>query len=63
MKINFDNFQMQKWVSETVRAQEAEEKYGTICLIFMTLSGVMVLNGQRFTLLENGIGIMLWIIV
>ena len=27
----------------------------------MTLSGVMVLNGKRFTLLENGIGIMLWI--
>ena len=28
MKTNFDNFQMQKWISQTVRAQKVDEKIG-----------------------------------
>ena len=34
MKTNFDNFQMQKWVFETVRARKEDE--WTICLVFMS---------------------------
>ena len=44
MKINFDNFQMKKWVSETVRAQKADEKNGVICLVFMSTFWVMLLK-------------------
>ena len=28
MKINFGNFQIQKWISETVKAQKLDEKNG-----------------------------------
>ena len=28
MKINFDNFQIQNWISQTVRAQKLDEKFG-----------------------------------
>ena len=44
MKMNFDNFQMQKWVSYTVRAWNADEKNRVICLVFMSPSWVMVLK-------------------
>ena len=44
MKMNFDNFQMQKWVSYTVRAWNADEKNRFICLVFMSPSWVMVLK-------------------
>ena len=44
MKINFDNFQMKKWVSETVRAPKADEKNGVICLVFMSTFWVMLLK-------------------
>ena len=33
MKINFGNFQIQKWISQTVRVQKIDEKNGVICLI------------------------------
>ena len=47
MKMNFDNFQMQKWVSLTVTAQEADEKNGVICLVFMSSSCFMVLKFSK----------------
>ena len=44
MKMNFDNFQMQKWGSWTVRAQKADEKNGVISLVFISPSWFMVLK-------------------
>ena len=44
MKMNFGNFQIQKWISQTVRAQKVDEKNGVICLISFFLSWVMVLK-------------------
>ena len=44
MKLNFDNFQMEKWVSETVRAQKSDEKNGVICQVFMCPFWVMALK-------------------
>ena len=44
MKMNFDNFQMEKRVSESVRAQKADEKNGVIYLVFMSPFSVMVLK-------------------
>ena len=38
MKMDFDNFQMEKLVPQTVRAQKASEKNGVICLVFMSPS-------------------------
>ena len=31
MKINFDHFQKQKWMLQTVRAGKVDEKNGVIC--------------------------------
>ena len=44
MKMNFDIFQIQKWISQTVRAQKLDEKNGVICLVSFFLSWVMVLK-------------------
>ena len=44
IKINFDNFQMEKWVFETVRARKADEKNGVIFPFFMSLFWVVVLK-------------------
>ena len=44
VKINFSNFQMEKWVSETVRARKTDEKNGVIFQIFMSPSWVMILK-------------------
>ena len=44
MKTNFDIFQIQKWISQTVRAQKLNEKNGVICLVSFSRSWVMVLN-------------------
>ena len=44
MKMNFGNFQIQKGVSQTVRAQKVDEKYTVICLNSIFLSWVMVLK-------------------
>ena len=38
VKMNFGNFQIQKWVSQTVRAQKVDEKNGVVCLISIFLS-------------------------
>ena len=29
MKMNFEHFQMQKWILQTVRSQKVDEKYGS----------------------------------
>ena len=44
MKMNFVNFQIQKWISQIVRAQKVDKKNGVICLISFFLSWVMVLK-------------------
>ena len=44
MKMNFDNFQIQKWISQTVRAQQVDEKNGVIYLVPFFPSWVMVLR-------------------
>ena len=42
--MNFDNFQIQKSISQKVRAQKVDEKIGVICLVSFLSSWVMVLN-------------------
>ena len=36
MKMNFDNFQIRKWGSETDRARKTDEKNGVISLLFIS---------------------------
>ena len=40
--MNFDYFQIQKWMLQTVRAEKVDEKNGLICLVSMFPSWVMV---------------------
>ena len=35
MKMNFDQFQIQKLMLQTVRAEKVDEKNGVICLVSM----------------------------
>ena len=44
MKMNFDNFQMQKWGPSTVRARKADEKNEVVSLVFIFRFWVMVLK-------------------
>ena len=44
MKMNFDYFQIQKWMLETVRLEKIDEKNWIICLVSMFFSWVMVLK-------------------
>ena len=44
MKTNFHIFQIQKWISQTVRTQKADEKNGVFCLVSFFPSWVMVLK-------------------
>ena len=44
MKMNFDNFQIQKWISETIKAQKVDEKNGVICLVFFFPSWDVILK-------------------
>ena len=44
MKMNFGNFQIQKWISQAVGAEKVGQKDGVICLISFFLSLVMVLK-------------------
>ena len=44
MKINFEYFQTQKWILQTVRSQKVHEKNGVICLVSILPSWVMVLK-------------------
>ena len=38
MKMDFDDFQIQKSISQKVRAQKVDEKIGVICLVFFLSS-------------------------
>ena len=42
IEMNFDYFQIQKWMLQTVRAEKVDEKNGVICLVSMFPSWVMV---------------------
>ena len=42
MKMNFDYFQIQKWILQTVRAEKVDEKNGVICLFSTFPSWVVV---------------------
>ena len=44
MKMNFDYFQIQKWMLKTVRTEKVDSKNGAICLVLMFPSWVMVLK-------------------
>ena len=39
--MNFDYFQIKKWLLQTVRAEKVDEKNGVICLVSMFPSWVM----------------------
>ena len=41
MKMNFDNLQIQNWISQTVRAQKVDEKNVVISLVLFFTAGVM----------------------
>ena len=47
IKINFDYFQMKKWMLQTVRAKKVDEKIWVICLVSMFLFWVMVCKLSR----------------
>ena len=42
MKMNFEYFQIQKWILQTVRSEKVDEKNGVICLVSIFPSWVMV---------------------
>ena len=42
--MNFEYFQIQKWILQTVRSEKVDEKNGVICLVSMFPSWVMVLK-------------------
>ena len=44
MKMNFEYFQIQKWILQTVRSEKVDRKNGVICLVPMFPSWVMVLK-------------------
>ena len=44
MKMNFEYFQIQKWILQTVRSEKVDDKNGVICLVSMFSSWVMVLK-------------------
>ena len=43
-KINFNYFQIQKWMLQTVRVEQVDEKNEVICLVSMSPSWVGVLK-------------------
>ena len=47
MKMNFDNFQMQKWGPSTVRARKADEKMRLLVLFSYFVSELWSLNCQK----------------
>ena len=44
MKMNFEYFQIQKWILQTVKSEKVDERNGIICLVSMFFSWVMVLK-------------------
>ena len=48
MKVNFDYFQIQKWMLQTVRAEKVYEKNGVICLVSMSPFCLALSKKSRF---------------
>ena len=44
MKMNFEYFQIQKWMLQTMRTEKADEKNAVVCLVSVFPSWVMVLK-------------------
>ena len=44
MKTNFEYFQIQEWILQTVRVEKVDEKNGVICFVSMFSSWFMVLT-------------------
>ena len=44
LKMNFEYFQIQKWILQTIRAEKVVEKNRAICLVFLFPFWVMVLK-------------------
>ena len=44
MKTNFEYFQIQKWILQSVKPEKVDKKNGVICLVSMFPSRVMVLK-------------------
>ena len=44
MKMNFEYFQIQKWMLQKIREEKSRWKNGVICLVCMFSSWVMVLK-------------------
>ena len=53
MKMNFDYFQIQKWMLQTVRVEKVDEKNAVICLVSMFHSWVMVLKLSKKCIFWN----------
>ena len=49
MEMNFEYFQIQKWMLQTVRAEKVDEKNGVICLVSKFPSWVMVFKLSEFS--------------
>ena len=49
--MNFEYFQIQKWMSQTVRAEKIDDKNGVISLVSMFLSRVMILKMSKKVIL------------
>ena len=49
--MNFEYFQIQKWMSQTVRAEKIDDKNGVISLVSMFLSRVMILKLSKKVIL------------
>ena len=44
MEINFEYFQIQKWILQTIRSEKVDEKNEVICVVLIFSSWVMVLK-------------------
>ena len=44
MKMNFEYFEIQKWILQTAKSEKVDEKNGVICLVSMFPPWVMVLK-------------------
>ena len=53
MKMNFEYFQIQKWILQTVRLEKVDEKNGVIFLVSMFPSWVMVLKLSKKSIFCN----------
>ena len=46
IKMNFDYFQIKKWILQTVRAEKVDEKIEVICLVSMSSSWKLSKKGH-----------------